>query len=231
MGTTESKSDAHVQVSDSSTDKVTQKEHQANCHSIVNKITAKKQKIVHGYVRNNFMSSIPMELIQIIIMFYDYFYNWKFGRQQVQTLIAGDVHEFISDSIQLGEIKICYELKLTKYSDTNYISYGVRCDELPDHIQNVGICIQFQCEQTNPVFQGDGGCKIGYDSMESLKKGSNFHKSSNLYFLQRNLMHKLSDFDGEAKEIYIDCCAEIKYIQYRSSAKSDYNILPIFKTH
>ena len=171
----------------------------------------KTPQLVSGYIRNEYQPLLPSELIELIIVFYDLVFHWKFKGNSLKNLKSSINTEIVADkTIQIDGMSFLYNLYI--YDEDNgedtETYFLVTHEYLPDDVEYIGIYAQFFCIQSEYKSIAAGKLEANKDSGVSGK-----------------VPYNLLDFEKDG-EICIDCVLEIKYIKYKKSTnKSDYNTL------
>lgn len=180
----------------------------------------KIESLIAGYIKNQLPTSIPSEIIKIILVFFDLVFHWVLNTDQMQNSISKGTEQIDSNKIidVDGILFTCGIYKSGSLHGPNSYQYGVKCNEIPAEIDYIGVYAYFSCIQTG--FTGFAAIRFTRFTINGMEP------------IARSEVDKMLNFvtEKDINEICIDCFIEIQYIKYRSSAnESDYNILPPMK--
>ena len=166
----------------------------------------KTELIVAGYIRNAYEQSISLDLVELILLFYDLVFHWRIRDPMLSNILSSkDDDEFESVSItEMDGVDIKYVIR----NDDDEIGYGFNVDRIAKDIEYIIIAVQIHWIEIG--FKTTIAARVSHDNT--------YHCSYDFHQLSE---FKLFDI------ICIDCFAEIKYIKYKEeSNKLCYGILP-----
>ena len=165
----------------------------------------KPHELVCGWARNTYSNLIPSDIIDLIVLFYDLVFRWKFS-----------IHDLLADNkgvqtipTRINSIPLCYSVSLIIPQCTNGMAktvYSIANKyEFPDNIESIDIEAQFHVISTN---------------FKTVVSGKITRKATSFRIVME---HNILDYEKD-EEILMNCAMQIRSIKYKSWAnKADYH--------
>ena len=142
---------------------------------------------IYGYIRENYTNKsqiFPIDLIKLIIFFYQDGINWKYEKNEVKLLkTAKSRHDkLLSHAINISGIIFNFVLypryceSNERYDDVGKVKFGLELASIPKKIEYLNIYFELNCLETNNAFKAshifgeyqDSGSIINFVSRKNL---------------------------------------------------------------
>ena len=139
-------------------------------------ISNHNQNAIYGYIRLNYMDKtkiFPVDIIKLIIFFYQDGINWKFTKQEISLFQTADSYKdrILSESFEINGIIFNYVTYPNYCDDSDYYHYtswneppqkhkrygdvhfGLEATKIPSNVEYMKIYFELHCVETNNTFK------------------------------------------------------------------------------
>eukprot|EP01084_Bolivina_argentea_P096993 174342_1 len=198
----------------------------STCTTLHHKLTPKTQEVkrlmVHGYLRNWASSIVPLDIVQMCIVYYDEVIYWKIhinkgnnnNHKQNLNISSEDKDEDNDNNLLYGDIftmnqiifKCSFQPSPSFYE--NKYSFMYLNALLPDNVQEIKVYSEVFCAEIDALFR--------------LNVNFNSFSSTNVWLSEQYTFDSLNQYD----DIFIGCYFEIVSIKYSDNTPPFYK--PIY---
>eukprot|EP01083_Nonionella_stella_P271342 919440_1 len=111
--------------------------------------------LIYGYVRCNYHDAdriFPVEMIKLIIFFYDAGFVWSFTREEIELFPSIDM--LVSTPVTVHDTVFHYQIQLD-YTQ-KVVFFCLEMESMPKHMDNMMIYFQMQLVETNHYYKESG---------------------------------------------------------------------------